>query len=228
MIFITGDTHIPIDIEKLNEENFPESKKLSKEDYVIICGDFGGVWDKSDIELQWLEGLNNRNFTTLFIDGNHENHHMLANDYDVIEFNGGKAHKIHSSIYHLMRGQVFTLEGKIFFTMGGASSHDKALRVVNISWWKEELPNGKEYLEANKNLEKYDYKVDYVLSHCASTTIQNKINVTYKVNKLTRFFDELENKLKFKQWFFGHYHLDEFVDNKHIAIFNEIIKLDTL
>ena len=45
MIYITGDTHIPIDIKKLNTKNFSEQKTLTKEDYVIICGDFGGVWN---------------------------------------------------------------------------------------------------------------------------------------------------------------------------------------
>lgn len=44
-VFITGDTHCPIDIKKLNFKNFPQGKNLTKDDYVIICGDFGGVWN---------------------------------------------------------------------------------------------------------------------------------------------------------------------------------------
>ena len=44
MIFITGDTHIPDDVHKLNTTNFPRQKELTKSDYMIICGDFGGVW----------------------------------------------------------------------------------------------------------------------------------------------------------------------------------------
>jgi len=43
MIFITGDTHIPTDVQKLNSERFPEQKELTERDYLIICGDFGGV-----------------------------------------------------------------------------------------------------------------------------------------------------------------------------------------
>ena len=43
MIYITGDCHA--EFHKLNKENFPEQKEMTKEDYVIICGDFGGVWD---------------------------------------------------------------------------------------------------------------------------------------------------------------------------------------
>ena len=42
-IYITGDCHA--DFRKFNNENFPEQKSLDKKDYVIVCGDFGGVWD---------------------------------------------------------------------------------------------------------------------------------------------------------------------------------------
>lgn len=40
MIFITGDTHANIDISKLSVKNFPKQKDLSKNDYLIVCGDY--------------------------------------------------------------------------------------------------------------------------------------------------------------------------------------------
>ena len=40
MIYITGDTHCPFDISKFKPHYFPEGQTLTKEDYVIICGDF--------------------------------------------------------------------------------------------------------------------------------------------------------------------------------------------
>jgi hypothetical protein len=49
---------------------------MTKADYVIICGDFDGVWAKdeeSKEEKYNLDWLNNKPFTTLFVDGNHEN-----------------------------------------------------------------------------------------------------------------------------------------------------------
>ena len=42
-IYITGDTHG--DFRRFSADNFPEGKTLTKKDYVIICGDFGGIWD---------------------------------------------------------------------------------------------------------------------------------------------------------------------------------------
>ena len=37
-IFITGDTHG--DFGRLHPVAFPEQSKLTKEDYLIICGDY--------------------------------------------------------------------------------------------------------------------------------------------------------------------------------------------
>ena len=39
MIFVTGDCRG--DYRRFITEIFPEQKEMSKEDYVIICGDFG-------------------------------------------------------------------------------------------------------------------------------------------------------------------------------------------
>lgn len=127
MIYITGDTHIPVDIGKLSTKNFPEQKEMTKNDYVIICGDFGGVWDGSNEEKYWIKWLKNKNFTTLFIDGNHENFEKLYN-LPIVEFSGGIVHKVEEGIYHLMRGEIYTIDNKNLFVFGGASSHDKEFR----------------------------------------------------------------------------------------------------
>lgn len=42
MIFVTGDTHAQF--HRFNMSNFPEQKEMTKDDVVIICGDFGGIW----------------------------------------------------------------------------------------------------------------------------------------------------------------------------------------
>ena len=100
---------------------------MTKKDYVIIAGDFGGAWQKEDRfikkEARHLKTLEDRPFTTLFIDGNHENFDRL-NSYPVKEWNGGHVHEIAPSILHLMRGEIYNIEGISFFTFGGARSHD--------------------------------------------------------------------------------------------------------
>lgn len=57
MIYVTGDTHGVIDIGKLDSKNFPEGKNLTKNDYVIICGDFGFVWNNDNEDKYWQKWL---------------------------------------------------------------------------------------------------------------------------------------------------------------------------
>lgn len=117
MIYITGDIHG--DPRRLSMECFPEQKEMTKDDYVIICGDFGLVWDQTENknEKYWLNWLQNKPFTTLFVDGNHENHNRL-DAMPVSEWNGGKVHFVQPNVIHLMRGQVFALQGQTYFTFG--------------------------------------------------------------------------------------------------------------
>jgi len=124
MIFVTGDTHG--EFNRFNAKSFPIQSDLCKYDCVIICGDFGGVWNYSgetDEEKYWLDWLDGKNFTTLFCDGNHENFVRL-NEYPVKEWHGGLVHEIRPSVLHLMRGEMFDIGGKKVFAFGGARSHD--------------------------------------------------------------------------------------------------------
>ena len=212
---------MPVDISKLNSKRFSEQKNLSKEDFVIICGDFGGIWNNDNEEMYWRKWLEQKRFTTLFIDGNHENFSLL-NEFETVDFHGGKTHKISNSIYHLMRGQIYEIDGKQIFTFGGASSHDKEYRTEDKSWWAEELPSDQELDVAISNLEANGWNVDYIITHCAPSSVQEAIPLNYRPDILTDFFEEIKNKATFKKWFFGHYHMDIEIDGKFRCIFNNI------
>lgn len=223
MIYVTGDTHQNINIKKLTIDFFPEQKFMSKNDYVIICGDFGCVWNGSNSDKYWQRWFDNKNFTTLFVDGNHENFNLIK-QYPISEWNGGKVQFITPSIIHLMRGEIYNINGYSFFAMGGASSHDIEFRTENISWWKDELPNDQEYENAFKNLEKHNNNVDFIISHCCSDNVQNMINSNYVHDKLTNFFRIIDETVEFKKWFFGHYHIDKDF-GKYRCLFEDVIKI---
>ncbi|MBN3418589.1 metallophosphoesterase family protein [Clostridium botulinum] len=226
MIFITGDTHFPRDIEKLN---FLDCKNLMKNDYVIICGDFGGVWENSEIELCYREWLQSKPWTTLFIDGNHENFDLL-NSYKVEEWHGGKVHFITENIIHLMRGQVFNINELKFWTMGGATSTDKENRREHITWWKEEVPDSNEMREGLSNLEKHNNEVDYILTHTCFNSVLKDITEIFGFQpkpeeNLNKYLEIIEEKVDFKHWYFGHFHEDIEIDEKHTMIFEKIIRI---
>ena len=70
-----------------------------------------------------MDWLAQKDFTLLFVDGNHENYDLLA-EFPVQMWHGGKVQMIRENVIHLMRGQMFNLQGRRFFTFGGARSHD--------------------------------------------------------------------------------------------------------
>ena len=216
--FVTGDTHGSHDIRKLNMKHFPQQNNLTKDDFLIVCGDFGLVWDGTNEEKYWQEWLGEKSFTTLFIDGNHENFNMLE-QYPVEIWNGGKIHRITDSIFHLMRGQVFTIHGKKFFTMGGATSIDRHKRVENRTWWRQEIPSWQEYEEGLDNLEKNNWEVDYIITHTAPQFIIEQKMRYFKEydNSLNSYLTQVYQNVKFKDWYFGHMHDDLDIGSFHLT-----------
>lgn len=252
MIYITGDTHA--NFHRLNTTIFPEQKEMTKDDYVIICGDFGGIWAQEGSDYQkeensWLNWLEGKPFTTLFVDGNHENFDRLY-AFPVERWHGGNVHRIRSSVIHLMRGQIYEINGKKIFTFGGASSHDiqggilepddpdfyykwKRLdagtlpyRINHLSWWKEELPSDDEMAMGWANLEANDYQVDFIVTHCCSSNTQAYFSAgMYKADRLTDYLEKVRQKTEFVKWFFGHYHDNRNVYAKEIMLYEQIIRI---
>lgn len=203
MIYITGDTHGRYNNFIYRICGYQPTEK----DTVIICGDFGFIWD--DPRHKYFLVLP---FTIAFIDGNHENFNLL-NAYPVEEWHGGKVHRIAGNIVHLMRGQLFTIEGKTFFTMGGAYSFDKALRKDGVNWWAEELPDNEDFKTAGETLEKCGYKADYVITH----TVPDSHDA-----ELTSYFERLYRKLEFKKWFAGHFHKNRLVHDDIQILYEDV------
>ncbi len=224
MIYVTGDTHGLIDFDKLFFFAL-QRPKLTKQDYVIICGDFGGVW--GDLTAATLDCFSKLPFTTLFVDGNHENYDKLQ-EYPVSEWNGGKVQFIRPDIIHLMRGQVYTMDGKTIFTMGGAVSHDKAYRKPGVSWWREELPTAADFAEARKNLTAVNYVVDYIITHSCDAYCLHYLSAPEERKEKKAENDllcKIEENVTYQHWYFGHYHLDENVNAQKTALYQQVIPL---
>lgn len=226
MIYLTGDTHIPLDIEKLSVKNFPEQKNMTRNDYVIVLGDFGLLWQRNKTYLYWLDILSKKNFTLLWLDGNHENFDWLE-ELPVEEWNGGQVHTLADNIIHLMRGNVFQIKDRSFFVLGGAPSIDKERRIEGISWWPREEISRQEAEQALTKLEEIDYTVDYVLTHtCPKILIQEMFGLHSVVNSYTEsFLDEIAPRIKCKKWFFGHWHEEREYKN-YCCLYNSIVSLE--
>lgn len=223
-IVLCADTHGLSELDKVTSY-FDGRHGYTKEDYLIILGDAGILWNKAeDAEVQ--SALNNLPVTTLWIDGNHENFEMLA-EYSHDIWHEGKVHVISDSIIHLDRGQVFEIDGLKYFTFGGGNSIDKEGRHIGVSWWPEEMPSYHEYEEGLKNLEKVGWKVDYVLTHTCPESIANQLvaHLYPGEQALQRYFNEIADHTEFKEWFFGHWHMDKSIDNFR-CIYHDFIEIN--
>ncbi len=183
-IFVTGDTHgskqlslFDVDgfMHRLNTNSFPEQKNLTKDDFIIICGDFGGVWNykgETKEEKAALDWLDSKPFTTLFVPGNHENYDRLTGleDPDLLNtwlfeklskeekekiktgypqklWHNGVVREIRPSVLMLERGYVFDICGKKCFAFGGANSHDIQDGVLKTEDFKTKAEADEEYEE---------------------------------------------------------------------------------
>ena len=248
MIYITGDCHR--EFGRFSVKNFPKQREMSKKDYVIICGDFGGIWDyekESEEETYLLDWLNEKPFTTLFVSGNHENFDRLDNYPEEIWHNG-RVNVIRPSVLHLKRGEIFTIDGKTFFAFGGARSHDirdgilepeekekikewssdycKMFRINKRTWWEQEMPTFAEMDYGLKNLKKSDNKVDYIVTHCGPQSVVATFGLKlFEEDILTSYFTRLADTVNFSAWFFGHYHDNRKLLDKYYLLYEQIIRI---
>ncbi len=227
-IFITGDIHGYIGIDRLEEKNFPQSKELTKDDYLIICGDFGLVFAPAQTtkEKYWLDWLESQPYTTLFIDGNHENF-LRLDSHPVEEWHGGKIHKINSSVFHLMRGQIYEIGGYKWFTFGGAESPDRAYREQYKDWWPQETPSIEDYNEGIKNLRENDFKVDFILTHAMPQEYIEDLfyNPRTKPNGTPYLLQDFKRLCEYRDWYCGHYHIDCNLRENFHMLFSRIVEV---
>ncbi len=225
MVYVTGDTHG--DADRLSKTAL---KHLNPGDTIIICGDFGFVWDASKTEQKILKSFSKRKYNICFIDGTHENFDIL-NSYPVTSWSGGKVHKISDNIFHLMRGQIFTIDGLKIFTMGGGESTDLDYRLEEDPSAKYCIPSKQELLEGANNLENIDCKIDVIITHEPSSTIKEFLtlgdNEPIRVTTLNAYFDELSKCSEFDRWFFGSLHMDKYISNSYIGVHKAIVNAHT-
>ena len=213
MIYITSDTHG--EIGRFWGENKMNDDHLTKDDYLIIPGDFGFIFQTKGTmayleEREHLKALEEKPYTILFVDGNHENFDRLNHEFETESWHGGRVHRIRPNILHLMRGHVFEIDGKKIFTMGGGYSRDKYARTEGFSWWAAEMPSNEDYRQANASLKEHNFKVDLIITHTAPLKLIYAMARTPDPHEqeLTGYFEWLHENVDFKHWYFGHWHTD--------------------
>lgn len=99
-IFVTGDIHLNVDIQKLSFKNWPSSRELDKEDTLIICGDAGFTWNNSKEVDYWCDWLENRPYMIVSVLGNHENYDLLR-AIPTTEWHGAKVRRVRPHVMYI-------------------------------------------------------------------------------------------------------------------------------
>lgn len=219
MIYVTGDLHG--EIERFQSKAF---RKLKKNDYLIVCGDFGFLWDGSKKEEKLLKWIGKRRYHVLFIEGTHDNLDLLYR-YPVSEWNGAEVRIISGNLKHLSRGEIVHIEERSIFVFGGGESTD--LEGREQRWWIKELPTLEEIDQARQRLIRHDHKIDYIITHQSSyRTKQFLTRKDEEPNVLDIFFNEVREKCQYHRWFFGSYHINKRIPPKDMALYDAVVPIE--
>lgn len=219
MIYITGDTHG-------NAARFKQFKKMfpKYQNHVLVCGDFGFVWDGSEAERKRLLKLERYDCNIMFAEGTHDNLDALSK-YPEEWFCSGRVRRIAKNVFWLMRGEIYNIEGVSVFAFGGGESIDADEREAGVNWWPQELPDVEEIEKAKETLLKAENTVDIVITHQHPRLELGLIDAQKEsVNALTAFLGDTARKINYKHWYFGMDHIDRTISPRMTAVFEKMLE----
>ena len=214
MIYFASDMHAE------STEALREYERIAKpDDLLIILGDLYIKVEDTEENRLFTEYVMSIKANIALVDGNHDNHDYL-NSFPVEEWCGGHVHRITPSFVHLMRGNVFTIDGLNFLVMGGCKSSAR---------WKDaglyfegEDPNEEEIALGYKNYEKYN--IDYVLTHKREG---GDLSSAPRLS-LEGFIHHLNETQRYKGWLYGHWHVERRSSEKLLSVYDRLISLEDI
>lgn len=222
MIYITGDTHGDSTRFKQFKAIFPKYRH-----HLLVCGDFGFVWDGSEQEKNRLAKLEKLDCNILFIEGTHDNLDLLAT-YPSEEYCGGQVRRIAKNVFWMQRGELFTIEGTTVFAMGGGESSDADEREEGVNWWRGELPSIAEIESARRRIEKAKNRVDIVVTHHNPRLELGLIDEQRQtINALGVFLADVAKNVAYRHWYFGMDHVDKTISPRMTAVFEKVLRFES-
>ena len=227
MFYITGDVHR--DFKRIEE--FTKKYYTSLNDYLIILGDVGLNYyeDESDIKLK--EKVSRLPINLLCVKGNHEESPENIKSYEIKKMFSGDVYieKEYPNLIFLKDGEIYNINNNKVLVIGGAYSirHDvpKFLK-IGFKYFDSEQPSDEVKNKILTLIEK-DNNIDIILSHTCPYKYQ-PVEAFYitvdqdKIDKTTeRFLDKIEEKINYKKWYCGHFHINKTID-KMIFLFDDI------
>lgn len=234
-----GDTHGPVDLDKLRQ--ILPYIKLTPRDAIIHCGDFGAPWARDDdATLAWWRDLPIKKIICL---GNHENYGWIMKQAIVRRY-GCLGRDLGGGLFAPLPGETARIGGRSFWFYPGGYSIDFPFRTPGRDLFIEELlPSGHAEALIAKRLK--GLRVDYIISHDGPRefifrhfgfligppreSYWAKLNIpsgsrSHPAILLDQLFGRQD---LFGQWYFGHHHRD-IAEGKLRCLWEQMILEDTL
>ena len=129
-IYCTGDTHSKV-IERFSFKHNPELRQLTKNDTMVITGDWGAIWDAmpSKQDKYILDWMNSQKYHFLIVLGNHENYDVIDTMPKSTWKNGEVLQRVdagqtYDNIHIVRKTSIFDIDGQHILCISGADSHD--------------------------------------------------------------------------------------------------------
>ena len=195
-ILFIGDTHG-------NFENLLTAKNYYNPEIIISCGDFG-YWPnfKNHLKIKLLFSVNN-NIPIYFCAGNHEN-------WDYLDFAENKNDlELFHNVFYQPTGTILEIPeiNKNILFFGGAYSINKNELIIGQDWFPQETMNIKQAYEVFDKIEKYNRKIDIVVSHTTPKEFKDKLTLDFDIKDPTEdYLSHILKDINPEYWFFGHFH----------------------
>lgn len=223
MLYVTGDLHG--DLSRLTH-----NRKLKKGDTLLVLGDFGMLWYGDKRDERALKRLRRLKYTLLFLDGVHENYTLL-DKLEPVDYAGGTADKLADNLYHLRRGELYTIENKRVFTFGGGEAENEwEFRADHGTHWERQMPSAEEMTHGLQTLEAAGNRVDIIATHSPSGKANGYFASRHgddaRNGGVQIYLNRLEDTVSFDHWYFGSVHADRPLGSRHTAVFEAIIPIE--
>lgn len=226
MIYITGDMHG--DISQMRQ--VMQKINCKPNNTLIVLGDFGAnyYFDKKDDIFK--NAISEYNINIFVIRGNHDGNPSLIEGVEQKEKydNIGYIEQKYPNIFYAINGNIYNIEKNQFLVLGGAYSVDKFYRLsMGYKWFSDEQMTISERENFLQNCPK---EVDVIITHtCPYTNIPKHlflktIDQSTVDNSMEYFLQEVKEKVNYKNWFFGHYHANEQIEENMYMLYDGIIK----
>ena len=227
MVHITGDIHG--DPRRIVE--FSEKFDLTRQDIIVILGDVGANYDVGPRD-EWMKGvLAGISPTILCIHGNHEARPETVPGYVEKQWNGGSVfvQPEYPNLLFAKDGEIYSLNGKRCFAIGGAYSVDKHIRLVRRwAWFPDEQPS--EQIKAYVEQQLSENQIDVVFSHTCPEQYKPVecflpgIDQSEVDDSTERWLGELEQSINYSAWYCGHWHINKRIAKMHF-LFEDVVCL---